>query len=164
VIGLAAAAVLGACTIERSTVGSRLAADPNEWIINGRTTKVDVLRIFGPPDRIQRQLDGDVFIYSYVSTYSREFTIEEPASDIGMSYTSSDVKSDRLVVLFGKEGVVSAFGYRRGTLEMPRGIAGMTPFGGESPPEPRPAPGSVAEPAEGSAAPRPAATATAEPR
>ena len=134
-LGVAAAAALCGCTIERSSQGSRITADPNEWIINGRTTKADVLRIFGPPDRIQRQLDGDVFTYSYLSKYSREFAVEEPASDLGFSYKRTDEKADRLVVLFGKEGVVSGFGYRRGTVEMPTGVVGMTPFAGDGAPQ-----------------------------
>jgi hypothetical protein len=128
---MAAFTALCACSIERTLQGAQLRADPNEWIINGRTTKADVLRIFGPPERIQRQMDGDVFMYSYVRRESREISLEEPTTDIGFSYKRSEELADRLVVLFGRDGVVKGFGYRPGTRETPGMMAGINPFGGD---------------------------------
>jgi outer membrane protein assembly factor BamE (lipoprotein component of BamABCDE complex) len=120
---------LSGCEIVRVYQGSQLTADPYEWINSGQTTKSDVLRVFGPPDLIQRQLDGDVFTYAYLRKDTRTFTIEEPViTDLEfLTYTRIDEKSDRLVVLFDKAGVVSAFGYRRSTEELPQGLTGRTP-------------------------------------
>src|SRR5262245_55128490 len=87
---LIAVFALSACEIERVSQGVRLRADPNEWIVNGRTNKSDVLRIFGPPDRIQRQLDGDIFTYSYLRKHAQSFSLEAPRTDIGLSYKKVD--------------------------------------------------------------------------
>jgi hypothetical protein len=120
--------LLSGCEVVRVYQGSQLTADPYEWINSGQTTKADVLRVFGPPDLIQRQLDGDVFTYAYLRKDTRTFTIEEPViTDLEfLSYTRIDEKTDRLVVLFDRAGIVSAFGYRRSTEELPQGLTGMS--------------------------------------
>lgn len=111
------------CSIGRVYVGSEIREDPNEKIQIGRTTKGEILRIFGPPERIQRQFDGDVFIYAYLRKNSTKFTIEEPylTNFTLFQYTKIQQKKDALVILFGQDGVVKSFGFQRGTSE-------LTPF------------------------------------
>jgi hypothetical protein len=126
--GLVAGLVaLSACEIQRVSQGVRLRADPHEWIVDGVTRKGDVLRIFGPPTEIQRQLDGDVFTYSYMLKDERSFSLEAPRTDLGISYKQVDERHDRLVVLFDKQGLVSGFGYSADTEQMP-GIASLRPL------------------------------------
>jgi hypothetical protein len=161
---LGAAALLAGCEITRVYQGSQLRADPNEWIINGQTTKGDVLRVFGPPDRIQRQLDGDIFTYSYMRRDSRRFRLQSPVvtNFQFLSYTRIDEKADRMVVLFDRMGVVSSFGYRRGTEELPAGVTGMRRSGGDRPPS-LPRPQSAVDPALAPRLEPSAITATAVP-
>jgi hypothetical protein len=112
--------LFGACTIERVSVGSPIAGEPAEWLVAGRTTKPEVLARYGPPDLIARQLDGDLFVWRYLRRNTATFTLEEPVITNLMlfEYTRSDEKDDRLTVLFDAQGVVKAFGLRRGTPEL----------------------------------------------
>jgi hypothetical protein len=65
-LGLILALVLStACTIERAYMGNEFAGPPDGRIVVGQTTKREILELLGPPDRIQRQYDGDVFVYAY---------------------------------------------------------------------------------------------------
>ena len=66
------------CSIGRVYMGSEIRYDPNEKIKIGSTTKGEILEIFGPPDRIQKQYDGDIFVYAYLRKNSSTFTLEEP--------------------------------------------------------------------------------------
>ncbi len=108
------------CSIGRVYVGSEIREDPNNKIQIGRTTKGEVLQIFGPPERIQRQFDGDVFVYAYLRKNSTKFTLEEPylTNFTLFQYTKIQQKKDVLVILFDQEGVVKSFGYQRGTSEL----------------------------------------------
>jgi len=111
------------CSNGRVYVGSEIREVPNEKIRIGQTTKGEVLQIFGPPERIQRQFDGDVFVYAYLRKNSTKFTLEEPylTNFALFQYTKIQQKKDILVILFDQEGVVKSFGYQRGTSE-------LTPF------------------------------------
>jgi hypothetical protein len=119
--GLAAAGLaLGACTITRVDRGAHIRAEPAEYIVAGRTTKADVLRIFGPPAGVARQHDGDLFLYRFVRRHGEEFQLEEPVFT-GMevfTWTRSREREDRLVILFDPAGVVREHGFSRGTQEL----------------------------------------------
>lgn len=119
-VGVLLLLLASACTIGRTYVGSEIREEPAERIHVGRTTRADVLQIFGPPDRILRQASGDVFVYRFDQTNKSTFTIEEPLlTDLLIfSWTKVQKKSDRLTVFFDREGVVTAFGHRRGTQEL----------------------------------------------
>ena len=123
-LGLLAAALLATsalgCTITRLYRGSPLRAAPEAQLVPGESTKEQVLRVFGPPDGIARQLDGDLFVYRYVRTNTNTLRIEEPVfTGIRLfSYTRSREKHDSLVVLFGPGGVLREYGYREGTGEL----------------------------------------------
>ena len=117
------AALTYGCSIGRVYIGSEIRHDPKEKVYIGSTTKSDILDIYGPPVRVQRQFDGDIFIYAYLRKNSSKFAIEEPyfTNWTIFSYTRIQEKKDSLVILFDKEGVVKNYGYQRGVLE-------LTPF------------------------------------
>jgi outer membrane protein assembly factor BamE (lipoprotein component of BamABCDE complex) len=108
------------CTIGRTYIGSEIRSDPREKIQIGLTNKSDVLSLFGPPERITSQFDGDIFVYAYYRKNSSKFVIEEPyfTNLTIFSYTRIQEKKDQLVILFDKEGVVKNYGYQRGILEL----------------------------------------------
>jgi outer membrane protein assembly factor BamE (lipoprotein component of BamABCDE complex) len=108
------------CSIGRVYVGSEIKYDPKEKIQNGVTNKTEILEIFGPPDLVQRQFDGDVFIYAYLRKNSAKFVLEEPylTKFKLFSYTRVQQKKDALVILFDKDGVVKNYGYQIGTSEL----------------------------------------------
>ncbi len=108
------------CTIGRVYRGSEIREDPIERIKPGATTKGEILHIFGPPIRIQKQFDGDVFVYAYLRKNSSVLTIEEPyfTNLLIFQYTREQQKMDGLVILFDKDGVVKNFGFQRGTKEL----------------------------------------------
>ena len=111
------------CTIGRWYVGSPLRAHPDHQIVNGTTKKEDVLTTFGPPDRILRMRNGDVFVYRYDQRNSSELNIGTPpfvgiGSYTVFVWTRVQDKSDHLMVFFDKAGVVTSFGYRSGRAEL----------------------------------------------
>jgi outer membrane protein assembly factor BamE (lipoprotein component of BamABCDE complex) len=108
------------CTIGRVYIGSEIRSDPKEKIQVGLTTKSDILEIFGPPDRVTRQYDGDIFVYTYLRKNSTKFAIEEPyiTNTTFFTYTRIQEKKDHLVILFDKNGMVKNYGYQRGTSEL----------------------------------------------
>jgi hypothetical protein len=109
----------GGCTIGRWYVGSPVRDDPAAFIAVGETAKSQVLAHFGPPDRILRQRDGDVFIYRYEQRNSSELDISEPIRGFTLfRWDKVQDKSDRLMVFFDPTGIVSAFGYRHGRSEL----------------------------------------------
>jgi len=108
------------CSIGRVYMGSEIRYDPNEKIKIGSTTKGEILEIFGPPDRIQKQYDGDIFVYAYLRKNSSKLTLEEPyfTNFVIFQYTRVQQKRDGLVILFDKDGVMKNFGFQRGTQEL----------------------------------------------
>lgn len=115
-LGLAACG----CTIGRWYVGSPLHADPRQVLVTGQTQKAEVLEQLGPPDRILRLANGDVFVYHHDQRNSSEFELREPLITRLTLFQWEKVqdKSDRLMVFFDPGGVVSAFGYRQGRGEL----------------------------------------------
>ena len=112
--------LLCGCTIGRVYMGSEIKHDPNQVIKIGSTTKGEVLQIFGPPDKVQKQYDGDIFVYAYLRKNSSKLTIEEPyfTNFVIFQYTRVQQKKDGLVILFDNDGVVKNFGFNRGTAEL----------------------------------------------
>jgi len=108
------------CTIGRVYLGSEIRSDPAEKVQVGHTTKSDILSIFGPPDRVTHQYDGDIFVYAFLRKNSTKFAIEEPyiTNMTFFTYTRIQEKKDHLVILFDKDGVVKNYGYQRGTSEL----------------------------------------------
>ena len=112
--------LLSGCTIGRVYMGSEIRDDPGEKILIGSTTKSDVLERFGPPDGIQAQYDGDIFVYGYLRKNSATLRIEEPliTNLTFFTYTRIQQKKDMLVILFDKDGTVKNYGFYRGTTEL----------------------------------------------
>ena len=80
----------------------------------------EVLSQLGAPNRIVRGPSGEVFIYRFLRRNSDTFLIEEPViTDIQLfSYSVTQEREDRLVVLFDETGTVLSFGERRGTPDL----------------------------------------------
>jgi outer membrane protein assembly factor BamE (lipoprotein component of BamABCDE complex) len=110
------------CRIGRVYIGSEIKDDPRERIVVGATTKSEILKIFGPPYRVHKQYDGDVFVYDYVRKNSSSLTVEEPVftNITFFEFKRIQEKKDSLVILFDKDGVVKSYGYHRGTTELKR--------------------------------------------
>src|SRR5262245_3658636 len=113
-------ALASGCTLVRTYSGNELPPAIDERIVAGRSSKSDVLRQLGPPDRLLRQYDGDVFVYAYIRRNVNSFELSEPVFTrlLLFSYTKTQEKSDRLVVMFDRNGVVTGFGFRRGTEQL----------------------------------------------
>lgn len=108
------------CTIGHRRVGNTVRAVPEIELVIGQTTRADVLRVFGPPDKLVRRPDGDAFLYTQQREESQSFRIREPIvlrQDL-YSWSESDARSDRLMILFDTQGRVTSYGFRRGTEEM----------------------------------------------
>ena len=108
------------CSIGRVYMGSEIRYDPKEKIKIGSTTKSEILETFGPPDRIQKQYDGDIFVYIYLRKNSSKLTIEEPylTHFTFFQYTRIQQKKDGLVILFDQDGMVKNYGFQKGTPEL----------------------------------------------
>lgn len=119
-LSLAVLAIAGGCTIVRTYVGNELPPMADGRIVPGTTTKAEVLRELGPPDRLVRQYEGDVFVYAYIRRNESSFDLEEPVFTRLriFSFTKNQEKSDRMVVLFDRSGVVTGVGFRRGTEQL----------------------------------------------
>jgi hypothetical protein len=117
---LLAATMAAGCTIGRGYQGVPLVADPTV-IVAGESTKSDVLRVFGPPEQIAHQTDGDAFIYRYSQRNFSSITIEEPVFTGMMlfSYRRQFDAGDRMVVLFDFDGLVRAVAFDNQTEELP---------------------------------------------
>jgi outer membrane protein assembly factor BamE (lipoprotein component of BamABCDE complex) len=108
------------CTIGRIYRGSEIREDPGKRVVIGTTTKGEILSIFGPPDWVQKQFDGDIFIYAYMRKNSSTLALEDPVFTSMTFFTFNRVqeKRDSLVILFDKDGVVKNYGYYKGTGEL----------------------------------------------
>jgi outer membrane protein assembly factor BamE (lipoprotein component of BamABCDE complex) len=108
------------CTIGRIYRGSEIREDPGKRIVIGTTTKGEILNIFGPPDWIQKQFDGDIFIYAYMRKNSSTLSLEDPVFTSMTFFTFNRVqeKRDSLVILFDKDGAVKNYGWYKGTGEL----------------------------------------------
>ncbi len=115
-----ALAVCGSgCTIGRFYNGAPLHADPSA-LAEGRSTKADVLRLFGPPTQITHQTDGDTFMYLYRKQNSSSFRLQDPITGINwFTYSRWLENRDTLVVLFDFNGVVRGVAVEHRTGEMP---------------------------------------------
>lgn len=114
---LALAWPLSGCTIGRFYIGNEIPTVRDGQFVPGTTTKAEILRDIGPPDRLVRQYDGDVFVYSHQRRNLSKLELQEPIITHYSIFTweKLDEKSDRLVVMFDRAGVLVSIGYLRGT-------------------------------------------------
>ena len=114
-----AALLLGGCTIGRYYNGAPLRAAPSS-LVEGQSTKHDVLRLFGPPTQITHQTDGDAFVYTYVQDNYSSFRVQDPILGVNwFTYTRQLENRDRLLVLFDFTGVVRSVAIDHHVEEMP---------------------------------------------
>lgn len=114
-----ALAGLGGCTVARYYQDVPLRGDPAA-LVEGHSTKSDVLRLFGPPQRIEHQTDGDTFVYAYERENYSSFRVQDPITGINwFTYTRQLDNHDRLVVLFDYAGTVRGIAVDHHTEEMP---------------------------------------------
>ena len=101
-------------------MGSEIRDDPKEKIKIGSTTKSEILEVFGPPERIQMQYDGDIFVYVYLRKNSSTLGLRELYFTrlTIFQYKRTQQKSDSLVILFDKDGVVKNYGFNKGTTQL----------------------------------------------
>ena len=120
VILAAALQLCSACTISRLYGGAELRGDPTK-LVEGKSTRHDVLQLLGPPDSIEHQTWGDAFIYRYRQVNSSSITIREPVfvRQTLFQFSRTFDNSDTLIVLFNFDGVVNAIAFDRDTAEMP---------------------------------------------
>ncbi len=115
----AALALLDGCTVARWYSGVPLRAEPTV-LVQGESTKSEVLQTFGPPTQIMHQSDGDTFVYAYDRWNYSSFSIVEPITGQRLfTYTRGFNNRDRLVVLFDYGGVVRAVAVQHETQAMP---------------------------------------------
>jgi hypothetical protein len=116
---VATAAVVSGCTVTRYYKDVPLHGDPSA-LVEGESTKSDVLHLFGPPQQIQHQTNGDAFVYSYERENYSSLRVQDPFIRINwFTYTRTFDNHDRLVVLFDFAGVVRGVAVDRHTDEMP---------------------------------------------
>jgi hypothetical protein len=117
--GLLAATLASGCTVARYYQDVPLRGDPSV-LVEGQSTKSDVLRLFGPPQQIQHQTNGDAFVYAYERTNYSSLRLQDPITRINwFTYTRQLDSHDRLVVLFDFAGVVRGVAVDHHTQEMP---------------------------------------------
>ncbi|HTO07329.1 MAG TPA: hypothetical protein VMR86_09775 [Myxococcota bacterium] len=105
------------CIVLRSYQGNELPNVSEGVLVPGTTTKADVLRKVGPPDRLVRQYDGDVFVYAFTRRNVNSLILAEPVftHTTIFEYTKEQEKSDRLVVMFDRAGLLVSVGVQHGT-------------------------------------------------
>jgi len=109
----------GCTTIGRSYRGVPLRGDPSA-IVEGQSTKSDVLRLFGPPDVINHQTTGDAFVYRYRRQNSTQVRVQDPITNINwFTYNRLNEQFDRMVVIFDFIGIVRGVAHEQNVEDMP---------------------------------------------
>jgi outer membrane protein assembly factor BamE (lipoprotein component of BamABCDE complex) len=109
----------GGCTIGRYYYGAPLRAEPST-IVQGESTKSDVLRLFGPPTQITHQTDGDAFVYTYEQINTSTFQVRDPVIGYSWFTYNREIESrDRLLILFNFAGIVRSVAIEHEVERMP---------------------------------------------
>ena len=116
---LGAVLSIGGCTITRAYRGAPLRAQPAE-IVEGQSTRSDVLRLFGPPDLISHQTNGDAFLYRMEQQNSWTFRIWDPITrNTWFTYSNQHNARDAMLVMFDFTGVVRGVGVEHRIEDLP---------------------------------------------
>jgi outer membrane protein assembly factor BamE (lipoprotein component of BamABCDE complex) len=111
--------LVSGCTVARFYNGTPLRGEPSQ-IVEGQSTKSDVLRTFGPPTQIFHQTNGDTFVYTYEQHNYASLRVADPITRYNwFTYTRERQNRDRLVVLFDFTGVVRSVAVERQVQDMP---------------------------------------------
>jgi outer membrane protein assembly factor BamE (lipoprotein component of BamABCDE complex) len=113
-VGLAvfALAPLSSCVLSQTTEGTKLSQTQVAQIAVGRSTRADVERVLGAPDKIiysNREHDP---LYERAYQYHREKRKTTYFTLILFSASRSDSNSDNVIVFFDDQGVVEDVGMR----------------------------------------------------
>jgi outer membrane protein assembly factor BamE (lipoprotein component of BamABCDE complex) len=89
-------------------------------IVEGQTTKSDVLRMFGPPTVITHQTNGEAFMYVYQQSNTSTFRVQDPFTGYEwFTYSRQNDQRDTLLVIFDFTGVVRGVAEDHHIEEMP---------------------------------------------
>ena len=88
----------------RRVVGSPISEEHIPQIVAGKTTKAEILKLFGAPYDIQSKGDEEVLTYLYGRAYQFSFIF----------WTEVQEKADILAVYIGPNGVVSNYVFSKG--------------------------------------------------
>ena len=86
--------------------GNKAIADPSasSQIINGKSTKADVIALLGEPNQVSADTTGrEVWVYQHFDMKVRPGTF---IPVIGLLAGGADTKSNSLVIIFDRQGVV----------------------------------------------------------
>ncbi|HEX5544425.1 MAG TPA: hypothetical protein VFX10_02945 [Nitrospira sp.] len=97
---LAVALSLQGCAFSRGTLGDELRSDVVATIQKSATTKEEVLRLLGAPDRLLPLNGRDVFQYYRYDAKAGSLLL------IVLNFTRLSIKSDDLYVIFNRDGIV----------------------------------------------------------
>jgi outer membrane protein assembly factor BamE (lipoprotein component of BamABCDE complex) len=112
-------ALLSGCTVARYYNGVPLRGDTAK-IVQGTSTRTDVLREFGAPTQIMHQTNGDAFVYTYLRWNYASFQLRDPITGTTwFTYTRQFENRDRLLVVFDFAGVVRDIAVDNHVHEMP---------------------------------------------
>lgn len=75
-------------------------------------TKIEVLETVGPPVDVGLQLTGSVFVYRANREVTRSLNLS--AFQASFDYEEEDRRTERLLVLFDKQGKVTGYGWDSG--------------------------------------------------
>ena len=119
VIGCLTATAAAGCTIGRYYTGVPLRGEPSA-LVEGESTRSDVLRLFGPPTEITHQPSGDAFVYRYQQENTSTLRLQDPVTGVNWFTYSRDLNQrDTLVVIFDFTGVVRSYAVDHRTEELP---------------------------------------------
>ena len=88
------------CAFSRGTLGDELRSDVVATIQKGATTKEEVFRLLGAPDRLLPLNGRDVFQYYRYDAKAGSLLL------IVLNFTRLSIKSDDLYVIFNRDGIV----------------------------------------------------------
>ncbi len=106
------AAALGGCALSYTRVGADV-PDGSDLEV-GWTTREQALTQLGPPRIVQRQYDGELYVWRHVRGQSRSITIL-PIFVRAFHWEDSRLLRDDLALFFGPDGVLRAVGQRSET-------------------------------------------------
>jgi len=87
----------------RSIVGSPIHSESISRVEAGKTTKAEVLRLFGSPYQIESSGEREIFTYIYAKTTVIWYIL----------YTQQNQEADVLTFFFDKAGVVSNYSFSK---------------------------------------------------
>jgi len=107
------------CTIGRYYTNTPLIGDPSA-LVQGESTKSDVLRLFGPPTTVTHQTNGDTFTYSYEQLNTSTLQVRDPVIGYNwFTYNRQIDRRDTLMVLFDFTGIVRSYAVNHQVADIP---------------------------------------------